>query len=231
MQSLSPDPESKIRTLITQAACAHRARQHSHALAIYRAVAKLPGCPHSVHYDTAVQLRALNLHQEALASLVEFLRHETDNFRAWTNAGDSLREMHKDREALVMFQRALACASQEPRAHKNLAAAHNNVSRAYWAGADLDKAIAHARMACDLDPTDPECAFGLFECLQAAGLYAESWPYFEARHAKHLREQWAKVPDQMHREFGGCTTQVGSPLTTEHDTAHSADVGASEASP
>lgn len=223
--------DSDAAKSISNAEAHHHQGRHAEALEIYKTLIHLSP---KVHYNIAVQLRALNRHQEALGHLATFLKAEPKHFMAWTNAGDSLREIGNHKASEVMFQRAFDVAPKDnwPTGSNNLATAHHNLSREQWLTGPFDEALKNAEKAVALNPIDPDFREGLGEMQLVAGNYVEGWPNYDARLVKTFMEADPAATMRLTMEGQVTTsTQLGGPLTTKHDTAHTAPVGASEASP
>lgn len=174
--------------LINEAAAHHKAGRHEIALQKYLKLAADPRCSKNVFYNIAVQLRALGRHQEALKPLTVYLAHVPNDARAWSNAGDSVRELGNNAAAIEMFRHALAIAPTMPEAKANTAAAHHNLSRELLGTNDMVGALEHAMAAAALDPTDPEIVTGLGEIQLMLGDFENGWKNYEMRPARGLAE-------------------------------------------
>lgn len=161
-----------------------RNKRFKSALAIYEDLTRHPGAPPTTHYDHAVVLRALGRHREALKPLSTFLASRRNDFKAWTNAGDSLREIGNNAAAIEMFRRALQVAPRETEAIANVAAAHHNLSRELIGAGEMGGALYHAEAAAARAPDDPEIVTGLGELQLLLGDFEHGWANYEARHAK-----------------------------------------------
>lgn len=155
----------------------HTGGQHQQALETYRKIAELPNHHPNVHYNIAIQLRALARHQEALSSLTTYLRAVPQDFKAWRNAGDSLRELGNHRGALAMFREELRTAPTP----LDQAAAHHNISRSQWIVGPFADALANARRAHDLDPSNPVYTMTLGELEMVNGEFEKGWPHYDER--------------------------------------------------
>lgn len=161
-----------------------RNKRFKSALAIYDDLTQHPAAPPSTQYDRAVVLRALGRHQDALKPLALFLASRRDDFKAWTNAGDSLRELGNNAAAIEMFKHALRLAPHEPEAVANTASAHHNLSKELIGAGEMGGALYHAEAAATLAPDDPEIIVGLAELQLMSGDFEHGWVNYEARHAK-----------------------------------------------
>lgn len=202
--------EPQYSALITAAAEAHAEREHRTALDLYIQASKHPGVQPHCFYDMAVQYRALFRWQESLAPLKNYLASYPNDFRAWTNAADSLREIGNHEAALKMFEHALNLAPLTRDAQVNTARAHHNLARELLADPKrFDEVKAHAEKAVELCPNDPEFVMGLGEVQLLAGNYAEGWENWEARFLKKAAEDPASVFREMLKNWKGTRPQVG----------------------
>lgn len=194
-------------SVIAAAALAHWKGDHEVALALYRQAAET--APPLIHYNIAVQLRALGRHQEALPHLVTVLRHHPGMFMAWTNAGDSLREIGNTAGALEMFKHALAIAPQTPNARYNAATAHHNLSRELLGTTDFAAAKRHAEAAVALMPNDAEFVMALAECQLVAGELENGWENYEIRFLRSAMSDRGDLFQAVLGSWRGTTSEIG----------------------
>lgn len=180
---MTPTTPEEFNDLTRIAADHARNDRPRSALAIYEDITNFPGAPPTTHYDHAVVLRTLGRHQEALKPLARFLATNPNDFKGWTNAGDSIRELGKTDAALQVFRHALALAPNTLEATKNMAAAHHNISRELIGANEMADALDHAERAAALDPDEPEFGVGLGELQLMLGDFAQGWAKWENRHA------------------------------------------------
>jgi tetratricopeptide (TPR) repeat protein len=197
--------------MIPDPALLHAQGRHAEALEVYQLYALDIKTNYRIHYNIAVELRALRRHHEALQSLTTYLRYEPTDFMAWTNAADSLRELGNHQAALVMFREALAHAPDA----KSKARAYNNLTRVLWSTGPFDEAYRCAKAAVELDPTEPMYMMSLGELHFIAGEYAKGWVAYDARMAAMAKEALegptGDIAEGWRRALGGGTsTQLGA---------------------
>lgn len=202
--------EPQYSVIIDAAAKAHAEGEHRTALDLYTQASKHSGVQPHCFYDMAVQYRALSRWQESLAPLKTYLASYPNDFKAWTNAADSLREIGNHAAAVQMFEHALSLAPTTWNARVNTAQAHHNLSRELLADPKrFDEAKAHAEKAVELCPNNHEFVMGLGEVQLLAGNYAEGWENWEARFLKNAAEDPAAIFREMLKNWKGTRSQVG----------------------
>ena len=113
----------------------------------------------------AVALSLSQRPQEALPEYQWLCAHEPGNPAHWSNLGNCLCELEREREALEPLQKALLLGATEPALHFGLA-------RAYAADGQLELARRHIETAIARDPTDAEFPLLHLRILQAQ----DRWP-------------------------------------------------------
>jgi tetratricopeptide (TPR) repeat protein len=113
----------------------------------------------------AVALSLSQRPQEALPEYQWLCAQEPGNPAHWSNLGNCLCELEREREALEPLQKALLLGATEPALHFGLA-------RAYAADGQLELARRHIETAIARDPTDAEFPLLHLRILQAQ----DRWP-------------------------------------------------------
>lgn len=113
----------------------------------------------------AVALSLTQRPQEALPEYQWLCAQEPGNPAHWSNLGNCLCELEREREALEPLQKALLLGATEPALHFGLA-------RAYAADGQLELARRHIETAIARDPTDAEFPLLHLRILQAQ----DRWP-------------------------------------------------------
>ena len=116
----------------------------------------------------ALRAVALSLSQRPQEALLEYqwlCAHEPGNPAHWSNLGNCLCELEREREALEPLQKALLLGATEPALHFGLA-------RAYATDGQLELARRHIETAIARDPTDAEFPLLHLRILQAQ----DRWP-------------------------------------------------------
>ena len=132
----------------------------------------------------ALRAVALSLSQRPQDALPEYrwlCANEPGNPAHWSNLGNCLCELDREREALEPLQKALLLGATEPALHFGLA-------RAYAADGQLELARRHIETAIARDPADAEFPLLQLRILQAQDRWPEAQQLAEHLQARSLHE-------------------------------------------
>lgn len=129
----------------------------------------------------AVALSLSQRPQEALPEYQWLCANEPGNAAHWSNLGNCLCELEREREALEPLQKALLLGATEPALHFGLA-------RAYAADGQLELARRHIETARTRDPDDAEFPLLQLRILQAQDRWPEAQQLAEDLQARILSE-------------------------------------------
>ena len=129
----------------------------------------------------AVALSLSQRPQEALPEYQWLCANEPGNPGHWSNLGNCLCELEREREALEPLQKALLLGATEPALHFGLA-------RAYAADGQLELARRHIETAIARDPDDAEFPLLQLRILQAQDRWPEAQQLAEHLQMRSLHE-------------------------------------------